>query len=258
MKTKSSRKITVLGESDKAFLKVLQKHFEEKKKANFRYSIRAFARHLDLDQSLLSKVLRGEKVLSGEGQSRCLKALKIPSHVVKTPAVKKKFHPLDEDMFEVLSDWHHFAIMEFITLKNVEVTPQSIAKRFGITTDQGKEYLQRLINLKFVEKNSDGRFALINPNNTCYHPTRTSQAKKMLQKSLLEESIRSIETVPFELRDHSAVTIAINKSQMPEFKEILQDVRRKLSVLLQKNEDFDEVYQLNISLFPLTRIEGPQ
>ena len=262
MKSRSGKKITVLDKEDKAFVDVLHQHFDEKKKTNHRYSIRAYAEHLDVDQSLLSKVLRGEKSLSSERKLRCLHTLKVPANrigqVVKTQQPPKSFKPLDEDMFEVMSDWHHFAIMEFVTLNEVKVTPKTIAERFGITVEASKEYLQRLINLNFIEKTSDASYILTNANNTWYHPTRTSKAKKQLQKSLLEESIKSIEAVPYELRDHSSVTIAINKARMPEIKEILQDVRRKLSVLLQDEGEFDEVYQLNISFFPLTKIEGPQ
>lgn len=260
MKTRTGKKFTVLKKEDKAFVDVLHQHFDEKKKTNHRYSIRAYAEHLDVDQSLLSKVLRGEKSLSPERKLRCLNTLKVPANRIGKSVMpsqsKKIFKPLDDDMFEVMSDWHHFAIMEFVTLDEVKVTPRSIAERFNISTEKSKEYLQRLINLEYLEKKSDDSYILTTPNNTWYHPTKTSKAKKQLQKSLLEESIKSIDSVPYELRDHSSVTIAINKSRMPEIKELLQDVRRKLSVLLQEEGDFDEVYQLNISLFPLTKIEG--
>ncbi len=262
MKNRSGKKITVLHEGDKAFRDILKENFEEKKRTNFRYSIRAYAEHLEVDQSFLSKVLRGEKVLSPERKIRCLKTLKVSppdiNHVIQSPQAKKDFKLLEEDMFEMMSDYHHYAIMEYVTLKNAQVTPQKIARRFLISTQESREYLQRLITLGFLEEKEDGTFELTNANNTWYHPTKTSKAKKQLQKTLLEESIKSIESVPYELRDHSSVTIAINKSKMPEIKELLQDVRRKLSVMMQKDGDFDEVYQLNISFFPLTKIEGPQ
>lgn len=261
MKNRTGRKVTVLNKGDKAFLEVLHQQFEEKKKTNFRYSIRAYAEHLEVDQSLLSKVLRGEKSLSPERQLRCLKNLKVPAEkvqVVDAPIPKKNFKQIDEEMFEVMSDWRHFAILEFITLKDAPMDSESIALRLGISVEATDKYIRRLLSLRFMEKTEDGTYTATTPYTSSYHPTKTSRAKKQMQKSLLEESIRSIDTVPFDLRDHSSVTVAINKTRMPEIKEILQDVRRKLTNLLQKDGEFDEVYQLNISFFPLTKIEGQE
>lgn len=261
MKSRTGKKFTVLGKSDKAFLEVLNQQFEEKKKTNFRYSIRAYAEHLDVDQSLLSKVMRGEKSLSPERQVRCLQNLKVPTdiiQVVKGPVPKLSYKKLDEEMMEVMSDWRHDAILEFMTLKDVKLDPSSIGERLNISAAAVEEYIERLENLNFLVKNSDGSYEVSEPFTTHYDPKKTSKAKRKMQKSLLEESIRSIDAVPFDLRDHSSVTVAINKARMPEIKEILQDARRKITTMIQKDGDFDEVYQLNLSFFPLTKTEKPE
>jgi uncharacterized protein (TIGR02147 family) len=259
MKSRSGKKVNVLNKGDKAFLDVLQQHFEEKKKTNFRYSIRAYAEHLDVDQSLLSKVLRGEKSLSPERQVRCLQNLKVSTEfvqVVKSPIPKLNYKLLDEQMMEVMSDWRHDAILEFMTLKDVKQDSQSIAERLNMTKDAVEKCIERLVSLNLLVKNEDGAYEASSAFTTHYDPKKTSKAKRKMQKSLLEESIKSIDNVPYELRDHSSVTVAINKERMPEIKEILQDARRKITTMLQKDGDFDEVYQLNISFFPLTKIEG--
>lgn len=53
------------------------------------------------------------------------------------------------------------------------------------------------------------------------------------------------------------MTVAINTQRLPEFKDKLKEMRKVLADFFQADgeKNLDEVYQLTVSFFPLTRID---
>ncbi|MGE3975681.1 MAG: DUF4423 domain-containing protein, partial [Bdellovibrionales bacterium] len=69
-------------------------------------------------------------------------------------------------------------------------------------------------------------------------------------------AIQALETVPMSQRDQSSMTMAIDTSLMDAAKEKIKNFRRELCDFFQKeNNPRNAVYQLTISLCPLTKIE---
>ena len=80
----------------------------------------------------------------------------------------------------------------------------------------------------------------------------TTLAKRKLQKQFLELAIRKLTELPLEQRDHSTITIAAPRSILPELKARLSKFRREILELCERAPGKDEIYSLNLSLFPLT------
>jgi uncharacterized protein (TIGR02147 family) len=68
-------------------------------------------------------------------------------------------------------------------------------------------------------------------------------------------SIHALEELPMEVRDHSAMTMAISRKRLPEAREKIKAFRRELCGFLEKGSDLDSVYQLGISLYPVAQVE---
>ncbi|MNL64923.1 hypothetical protein D3C87_1891940 [compost metagenome] len=99
---------------------------------------------------------------------------------------------------------------------------------------------------------------MLTPNTTWTNTSATSDARKKYQRTLIEKSLEAIDDVPFDLRENGSLTVAVNKKRLPEFKERLKEIRKELSDFLQADgeQDLDEVYQLTIALFPLSKVKG--
>lgn len=78
-----------------------------------------------------------------------------------------------------------------------------------------------------------------------------SQALRDAHIDILKIASEKIETIPVEDRFYSASTIAIKKDKLLEAKELIREFRSKLAEFT-KGDGPDEVYQMNIQLFPLT------
>lgn len=235
----------------------LQSEFVSRCKKNSAYSMRAYAKFIDVDQSLLSKVLRGERVLSIKNAQTVL--LKLGFRLSDLNSADKisrdEYIQLSHDIFAFISDWYHFAILELSKTKKFSTDPARIAKRLGIHVEEARGAIERLQRLGFVEiKNS--KWVLLKPNNNWTNNQVTTEARRSLQRSLLQKSIEAIDTISFTERDNGSLTVAVDKNRISEFKEKLAQVRTELGEYFQAKGDFNEVYQLVVAFFPLTKIEG--
>lgn len=127
-----------------------------------RYSLRAFARHLEVDSSFLSKILNGKRT---------------------------------------------------VTLRTIRM----FGERLNLTPDELK------------------RFGEI------------SREKKMKRK--LE---RLLEKMPTEEREQSTITIKVDENRLAEAKEKIKEFRKELAQFLDAGVAEGKVYQISVSLFPIS------
>lgn len=238
----------------------IQREFIDRARKNPAYSLRAFAKYLEIDQSFLSKLLKGQRPITRELAAAIapklgLKINQVADIFVNGTTSLTGFLALSEDEFELLAEWHHFAIIELSKTDEFEADPHKIGKRLGIHVEEARDAIERLVRLGFI-KVGEGTFKVLSPSTTWSNNQKTSIARKKFQRTLLEKSLEAIDHVPFEFRENGSLTVAINKSRMPEFKEKLKEVRKELSNYFQADDErnLDEVYQLTISFFPVTKI----
>lgn len=232
-------------------------------KKNPRYSLRAFAAQLDLDPSTLSKMLKGKRVVGrkttlqlaaklGLSQAQIAKFLKADGKDLEGPQAAYKFLALDQ--FAVISDWFHFAILELAMIKDFQPNRDWIAGRLGLKSIEVDAAIDRLIRVGLLEITPSGKWNDLSSGfTTNISNDMTSSAHRKLQEQLLTKAI-SAQHAPANRRDHSAMTMAIDSSKIPEAKERIRQFRRSLTKFLTEGtEEKDSVFSLNIALFPLTQ-----
>ena len=159
---------------------------------------------------------------------------------------------IEDEVTEMIANWHYWGILELLKLPDFKHTLEDICNRLGIRPDVAQSAVERLESLGFL-KVKDSNFILLTPSSSWATTEKTTLARKELQRSFLQKSQEALEEIPFELRDHSSITIAIDVNRMTEFKEKLTDMRREFGRFAQKTGTLDEVYTLTMSLFPLSK-----
>jgi len=71
-------------------------------------------------------------------------------------------------------------------------------------------------------------------------------------RQMIERAASSIETVPRDERDVSALTVCIRASSVADLKERVHRFREEMLDVCDREEDPERVYQLCIQLFPLS------
>jgi len=116
---------------------------------NPKYSLRAFARALNINVSQLSRIFKGEKSISYEkalkvaeilalgrkekeyfcnlvnlSSAKSQEAKGLIEERLKEIHPKSQFYTLELDAFRVISDWYHYAILEMIELRDFRPNPK--------------------------------------------------------------------------------------------------------------------------------------
>jgi hypothetical protein len=241
--------------SEEEIESLLIREFERRCQANPRYSLRAFAVSLSMDCSYLSKILRGKRKLSGLAKARL--AQKMGQPVLPSARIlnfsqrneqRNEFVSLEEDLFVVIADWYHYAILEMTKLEFFRPDPKWIADYLGIGLAQVMAAVERLRACGLLDISPEGQWKVLN-HTTTTHPF-SNQAFRQLQKQILQQSASALENVPIELRDHSSITMCIDSRRLKVAKRMLKRFRRQLMNYLERGSRKDAVYQLSLSLFP--------
>lgn len=245
----------------------LQRELIRRVKRNPRYSVRAFSRALDLDPSLLSKILNGRRRPSPQVRQRLVTHLHCSSVEVaalsgaedtgslwkKNSPAASPFRELSDDEFKIISDWHHYALFEILNVKGCRSTPRWMAGALGLSVAEVTLALRRMEKAGIIARKPRGGWVRSAAGITNIHGTISALPFRILQRQLLEKAIAALDSVPLEKRDQTSMTMAIDVSRLPEARAAIRRFRRDMSRFLERRPELTEVYNLSISLFPLSQ-----
>lgn len=249
------------------FRSYLRSELVRRTKQNPKYSLRAFARSLQVQSGFLSKILLGQRRVTEAtvqkfGPKLGLSPKEIEAFLQnsdQTPAGMAEenldFKQIAYDHFQVISDWYHFAILELAVVQNFDPTAKWISKVLGISLVEAQDAIDRLIRLDYIRVKPKGGWELREGHSTTLGSEATASALRKMQKQILEMALLALDNVPIEKRDQTAMTMAIDSSLIPQAKEKITKFRRDLCSFLESGKKRDGVYQLSVSLYPVTQFK---
>jgi transcriptional regulator with XRE-family HTH domain len=245
--------------SSSLFINLLKQELRFRKKKNPRYSLRAFARCLEVDQSSLSKILTGRRRPSTQLIAKANLRLKMDlAQAEKDNAELDQHYQQITDTFHLISEWYYFALLELIRTEGFKTDPKWISQRLGISEQEVELASNRLCRLGYIEKRKN-RWLLLSPSLTWTNNVNSTKAREMLQQQITAMSYNAIEKIPFESRDHSSLTVAIHPDLIPELRKKITVFRRSLDKFITEHPSKpEEVYQFAFSFFPVSRPQGAQ
>lgn len=258
----------------------LSDYYANKKLKNSSYSHRVFANQAGLSSpSHLLMIIKGERNLSlktipkfAEGLNLSAKEKRFFELLVlynqaedlqtkagyfgEIMSIKAKLaglHKLEKERFSFLSKWYAVAIYVLIDLKNFNPDPIVIAKRLGgkVSVPQIKETLETLLNLNLIVIDPKKGFKQAQGAVTVADDTK-SMAVFEYHQSMIRLAAEALRRHTNSEREINGATIAIPKSKLPEIKEKIRAFRKEINLLASSYENPEDVFQLNIQLFPLT------
>jgi uncharacterized protein (TIGR02147 family) len=247
--------LSAMDDSQTQFRILLQAEFTKRCRANARYSIRSFAKHLGMDSSTLSQILAGKRRVSQKMIDRVYQEIGRPRPLNKDRDLDahSAYNQLQVDAFFMISDWYHFALLDLVQLKKFEADPQWIARKLGITAAEAKIALERLTRLGMLsEKN--GRLVKTKAHYTNYEEGLTSDAHKEYQRQIIGKALVAVDQCPQERKDITGMTIVTNSKKLKEAKEKIKKFRRELCAFLEDGQG-DSVYHLAMQLYPVTQFD---
>lgn len=249
------------------FRKHIQLEFTKRTSRNPSYSLRAFAHQLDVHHATLSAIISGKRKITKKsalklGQSLGMGPKELDSFMAaekKDPSPVIAYQVLQNEAFARMADWYFDAILELTFVEGFELEAKAIANAIGISSVQAQIALETLESLGLLQRDKKGSYALTTQHSTnILDPDFTSAAQKKYQEAILRKSLEALENIDRTERDHTSTTMAIETRDLPQVKKIIAEFRAKLNAFTQSaGKKPNEVYQLQVSFFPLSRIKDP-
>ncbi|MEK2688484.1 TIGR02147 family protein [Bdellovibrio sp. GT3] len=257
------------------YRQLIKQELDARIKDNDQYSMRAMAKQLNLSSAMLSSILNGKRNLSGKRALEIAKGLKFNKKktdyfmaLVQLDSVKsddartelletifslapsEKPQKIDMDIFNLISDWYHVAIMKMTKTTTPEITPETIAKRLGITTTQATEAVDRLFRLGLLINDENGNPKCGTPQIVADVPKH--EALRKFHSQMINKAIKSLETQTALEKFVGSETLAFDEQDLPKAAEIMEECFQKIIRLAATRPEKKHVYHMGIQLFRLT------
>ncbi len=237
---------------------------EEKTKKNPLFSMRAFARMVDVSPAVLSRVLSGKRKLTfnlavriadalvlGPEERELLYSFYLTHNSSEQKDEMRKEKELSIDCFNAMKEWYHYGITQLLFIENFREDHKWMAKMLSISELEVILAIERLLRLEILDRDENGRLY-----RTSTHLSTTtdiaSAGIRHFQKQILEKTIHSLEHDDIHERDITSITVAINEDKLKEAKAEIKKFRMRMSEFMGEGEK-TRVYNLGIHLVPLSK-----
>jgi uncharacterized protein (TIGR02147 family) len=168
-----------------------------------------------------------------------------------------KMRVLGDEEFNYFKSWKNSVIREIApALPGATHKQLSIASRRRIPTAEIAKILDFLLQSGYLEIDENG----------CYHQVNRSlkmsgeqntirkSVARDLQRQMAELALDALENEPAEKRNMTGLTLGITRDKYAQIVQELAECRRRIVAIAASDDSTEEVYRLNMQLFPLTDI----
>jgi uncharacterized protein (TIGR02147 family) len=259
----------------------LRDYYEEQKAKNPAFSYRYFARKAGFNSSGLYKdIVDGRTGITRSLILRFATAMKLSPkqqeyfetmvyfNEARTVEEKKlyferlmKYHNskafrVDASQYEYYSKWYYIAIREILAIGNFKDDYAAIAQALNptIRKEQAGKAIKVLKKLGLIQKDKSGYYKAVDKILTTGTEIK-SLAIANFQKTMMDLAKDAIDRHSAQNRNISTVTFSVSKDTYNDIKAELDTCRKRILSMVERSENGDRVCQLNIQLFPLTKIK---
>lgn len=242
-----------------SFSEMLKQELKERQGRNPNFSVRAFARWLEISPAQLSQLMSGKRRVTVSMGHKIIEKLGLsPMERQKLMTalpgwVEQKTETLSvrqlrEDQFRLISDWYHFAILSLTRLPRAEAHPLWVSSQLGISIETARDAMDRLVRLGVLQLTPTFK-QIGEPISVASEDP--SQAIRKYHKQILKLATEKIDTTENQFKDFQGMTLAIDKKKIPMARQIIDEALSKVTETLESGTSND-VYSCSIQLFPLT------
>jgi uncharacterized protein (TIGR02147 family) len=261
------------------YRKFIFDYFAEQKCNGIGFSYAFFAKKAGFkSRSFMAKVISGEKALSAVSIGRVAKAMDLQKkerdyfralvlfNNEKSLNKKSRYFEnlqsthqsnksvlLRNDQFEYFNKWYFAALREIAAYCDFKDDFQKLGALLDppISAKEAKQGIDLLLRLNLLKKH-DGPFVQTDTSITTGNEVQNI-AVANFQRETSQLSQRAI-TRMGNRQEISTLTFGTNKTGFKEIQSEIRAFRKKLMSIIAAHKPLDRVYQLNVQLFPMTKL----
>lgn len=161
---------------------------------------------------------------------------------------------IENDLHEYFAAWWNVAIREELNILKFTDNYEELAARIqpAITVQQARRSVKLLQKLGLIKQDENNIFKPAHDFLTT-NGIDNAKAIRAYQKTALKLASSAIDLVPREDRDMSTLTISTSHACLEAIRERLSEVRREIMEMVRQDQHAEEVFQINIQIFPVTK-----
>lgn len=162
---------------------------------------------------------------------------------------------LDESRLRFFESWQNAAILELLRLEDAKDSATWISEnlRPKISVPKVKQSLKLLNELGYiaVDKKRGRLYPAEVSVTTGNHVERLAVIS--FHRQMLDLAKSAMDQIPAEDRDIGAITLAVSQNLREQFTKEFVELRKRFLKLAEAEANPDEIIQINLQLFPLSR-----
>lgn len=163
-----------------------------------------------------------------------------------------KVRVINSELFDFYESWKNATIRELAPMMP-GATPGELAKKCynEISAEEVKNALAFLTKNDFLKKTGESSFEQT-AKSIVGNPEATRLALRDMHREMANLAAPALE-LPRNERNFTGVTMGISKDSYERIVKVLDECMRQVVAIANEDKDIDQVYRLNMQLFPLTR-----
>lgn len=258
----------------------LREYYSARRKSEPFFSYRFMANRLNMDHSLLIKVMAGERHIATQAIAEMVRFLKLRSKEAEyfenlVYFCKAKNEKLSKPFFEKLlkikghrsftlqdrqyvyfQNYYHSVIRSLLEYYPFEGDFKALAEQLvpPIKPMEAQKSIEVLLSLGLITKKGK-RYSITDAHVTTGAIWR-SLAIREYQKQAIALSVQALDSIDPSHRDISSVTMSVDGETFLEVKEMIRECREAIIKRVDQIDplQIDRVYQLNMQFIPLTQL----
>ena len=245
--------------------KLMKLRLSEMQAKNPQFSLRAFAKSLDIHAASLSEFFNGKRQFSPKLQRKIIQALNIAPDtkelllsMVETdnnePMSVERVQ-LDTDSYHLVTDPIYYSILCLIETNDFKEDFDWMARRLKTSIPKIQEATERLERTGYIKRLDDGMMS-VGEAHLMTTDDIASMSLRLRHAENLDDAKKALLNLPVDERYFRFETLAVGMDQMPEFKKAAQEFINKVTKLSQQGPK-DEVYEFCLNFFPRSVKDSP-
>lgn len=258
-------------------------YFSLRKKSVRGFSYRAFARDAGLSASLLKDILSKRQNLTFQAMRRYARAMKLGVREVAyfealtgfnnatTNSEKNRFFSemvrlrgrsavkfLDARQYAYFSRWYHPVVRELMVHTGLGNDPAAISACIvpRITPAKVRKSIALLVEIGLVYQDPEGIWRATDRVISSEYQIQ-SVALRNYHAAMLERAREALDTYPSDEREFQGMTVSASHATFMRMKDRIRAFTDELLAMAAADESAtDEVFQVNLQMFPFTRRNG--
>ena len=161
---------------------------------------------------------------------------------------------VDGESFRFFEDWKNPVLRELApAMPGAKPLAMAHACRPEVSAAEVSETLNFLVKANLLQKDKDGNYTQTDKIVTSGPMNFAPLALRGLQRQMGEIALGAIENVPQNERHFSGLTLGITREAYKKIVQEIADFQKRVIAIATSESATDEVYRLNVQLFPMTK-----